>query len=357
MSLLDMYRNNVQRKREEISRLSQDKAKEMKKSAELSSKIASAKKMLSSTKSLSTIKSKTSEIIRYQDDIAKVEKKIADLELKISSKEKELIAEQKKVDNEEKKEDKKRQEELEKRNRINDNQLININRTLNKHSNLHYETRTAIEDLKKNLPEKIIVLFFASNPIDQPQLRLDEEARAITEMIRKSKHRDSIKLESCWAVQPMDILQAINEHNPSIIHFSGHGSDQDEIVFQNSFGKAKLVSKDAIVQTMMASSENIRLVFFNTCFSYNQAEAVTNHVEAAIGMNMSIGDEAARIFASQFYSAIGFGLSVKKAFDQARALLMMEGIPEENTPQLYIRIGINPDEMFLVKVDTAIING
>ena len=352
MSTLDMYRNSVQRKREEISRLSQDKSREMKKSAELTSKIYSAKKMLNSTKSTSTIKSKTSEVIRYQADIAKVEKKIADLEAKISSKEKELNAEQKKVDNEERKEDKKRQEDFEKRNRMNNNQLLDINRTLNKHSTLHYETRTAIEDLKRFLPEKIIVLFFASNPIDQLPLRLDDEVRAITEMIRKSKHRDSVKLESCWAVQPMDVLQAINEHNPSIIHFSGHGSDQDEIIFQDSSGNAKLVSKDAIVQTMMASSENIRLVFFNTCFSHNQAEAVTKHVEAAIGMKTSISDEAAKIFASQFYSSIGFGLSVKKSFEQAKSLLMMEGISEEETPELYVRYGINPDELIIVKAES-----
>ena len=77
----------------------------------------------------------------------------------------------------------------------------------------------------------------------------------------------------------MDVLQAINELSQTIIHFSGHGSDTDEIIFQNEAGETKAVSKDAIVQTMMASSGNIRLVFFNTCYSHNQARAVTQHVE------------------------------------------------------------------------------
>jgi len=201
----------------------------------------------------------------------------------------------------------------------------------------------------KNLPEKIVVLFLAANPLDQQQLRLDEEARSITEIIRKTKHRDSVKFESCWAIRPIDVLQALNEFIPSIVHFSGHGSDTDEIVFQDSQGKTKLVSKEAIVQTMMASSDGIRLVFFNTCYSVNQAEAVTEHVEAAIGMNTSIGDEAARVFSSQFYSSIGFGLSVQKAFDQAKALLMMEGIEEENTPELFVKAGLDATELFIVK--------
>lgn len=44
----------------------------------------------------------------------------------------------------------------------------------------------------------------------------------------------------------------------------------------------------------------------------------------SIGMNTSIGDDAARVFAAQFYSSIGFGLSIQKAFDQAKAALMLE---------------------------------
>lgn len=106
------------------------------------------------------------------------------------------------------------------------------------------------------------------------------------------------------ATRALDVIQAINEEDPTVIHFSGHGSDEDEIVFQDNQGNAELVSKEAIVQTMMSASDTIKLVFFNTCFSYGQAQAVVEHVDAAIGMTNSIGDEAARIFAAQFYSAI-----------------------------------------------------
>jgi hypothetical protein len=74
-----------------------------------------------------------------------------------------------------------------------------------------------------------------------------------------------------------------------------------------------------------------------------------NLFEATIGMNTSIGDDAARIFSSQFYSSIGFGHSVSKSFQQAKALLMMEGIPEENTPELFVKSGLNANEIILVK--------
>jgi hypothetical protein len=87
-----------------------------------------------------------------------------------------------------------------------------------------------VQELKR-LPERITVLFLAANPRDQQQLSLDEEVRAIGEMIRKSEHRDAVRLESRWAVRPLDVLQAINECTPRIVHFSGHGSDDDEIIF------------------------------------------------------------------------------------------------------------------------------
>jgi len=207
--------------------------------------------------------------------------------------------------------------------------------------------KSDIEELKE-LPDEIRILFFAANPSDQSRLQLDEEVREIQEMIRKAKFRDSLHFHSCWAVRPGDILQAINEYEPSIIHFSGHGSNNDEIIFLDKKGNTKPVSKEALVQTVMASSENIRLIFFNTCYSESQAKAVTKHVEAAIGMNTSIGDHAARVFSSQFYSSIGVGHSVGKAFEQGRAALMLEDIKQEDIPELFTNSELDPSEIIII---------
>ena len=199
------------------------------------------------------------------------------------------------------------------------------------------------------LPTKIKVLFLAANPQDQTQLRLDEEIRAITERIRASAYRDSVELVSRWAVRPADLMQALNEHRPHVVHFSGHGTAAGDIVLQADDGGAKLATQEAIVATMSTMTDNIRLVIFNACFSSEQAQAVTRYVDAAVGMNAAIGDEAARVFAAQFYSAIGFGRSVQQAFDQARALLLLEGIPEDKTPELFTREGVDAGQVILVR--------
>ncbi|WP_426243389.1 hypothetical protein [Psychrobacter sp. TWP2-1-2] len=341
MSSIDNYQRNIQRKRKELQNLMQLKNREQLKTNALNSKINSTSLALSKTKIVSTAKSKIRDIDRFRSQILFIDKKIVDYEKKISSKNKQIFDEEKKLVRAQENESKSKQKE----------QLSNLNEiktTLFEHEGVHEKMTASIKTLQ-NLPEKINVLFLASNPIDVQQLRLDEEARSIKEMIRKTKFRDSVLFESRWAVQPMDVLQAINELNPTVVHFSGHGSNSDEIVFQDAEGKAKLISKEAIVQTMMASSNTIRLVFFNTCYSHNQARSVVEHVEAAIGMNTTIGDNAARIFSSQFYSAIGFGISLGKAFEQAKALLMMEGIKEENTPELFIKKGLDAYELIIVK--------
>jgi len=89
------------------------------------------------------------------------------------------------------------------------------------------------------------------------------------------------------------------------------------------------------VSAMAIGSESLKLVFFNTCHSFIQAEACIRHVPAAIGLNRDVGDLPARFFAAQFYLAIGFGHSTHRAFHQAKALVAMEFPGEEAIPEAY----------------------
>lgn len=336
MMSVSLYQNRVMQKRRELERLSKDKTDEMKKISNFNNKISSAQRTLRSTKSTSTVNSKNREIQKALDDIAKSNKKISDIETKISRKQKELFDAQNCLTKEIEKENQKK--------------LKDMNDEIERQSYFQNNLENRITKIEE-LPKSINVLIMTSNPIDTNQLRLDEEVRSITEMIRKSEHRDSVKLESRWATRTIDILQAINEVDPTIVHFSGHGAPNGDIFVQNNDGTAKNISKEAMVQVLKSSTDKIKLVFFNSCFSYLQAESVTEQIPCAIGMSDSIGDKAAEVFAAQFYSAIGFGKSVKEAFEQARAALMLEGINEENIPVLYMQEGINAEDLYIVEGD------
>ena len=351
MSQLDTYKSALLRKKEELAKLNSYLAKEQAKLAPLQKKIISAQNAMRRTKSLSTIKSKQAEIERSTKSISDSQKKIGDIQKKIAKKEREITTAEKNYQNEVTKVNKKQADEEKKRIRETARQSQELEQRIRQSESLQEKMQLDLDRLKA-IPETITVLFLAANPTNTLPLRLDEEARAIQEKIRLSDFRDSVRFESRWATRTGDILQAINETNPTIIHFSGHGTENGELVLLNPDGSAKTVSKEAISMVMSTASNTIRLVVFNACFSEIQAANVVEHIEAAIGMSTSIGDEAACVFAAQLYSSIGFGHSLQKSFNQAIAQLMLEGIKEDSTPKLYVKESIEPDEIILVQPES-----
>jgi CHAT domain len=187
--------------------------------------------------------------------------------------------------------------------------------------------------------DKIRILFLAANPKDATKLRLDEEIREIHSKIRAAEFRDAFELVSRWAIRPLDLLQALNEVQPHIVHFSGHGSRKAELVLEDNEGNTKPVTEAALVSLFKNVKDNVRLLLLNACHSESQARAISQQIECTVGMNVAIGDEAAIVFASTFYGALAFGRSVGQAFEQGRTALMLQGIPEENTPVLLTRPG------------------
>lgn len=347
---IETYRRNVAqltRKKADIDKqISQYNAN----IARLEGQIASIVRSITPSTSLSIRQSKQRQIESKQRELVKLQKKVVYLATKSSQQLEEINRKLKSLERAEQQQIKKQELEKNRKQAQELQRARQMTRETEKQARLHAElaSRQFVIDISM-LPTKIKVLFLTSNPQDQTQLRLDEEVRSIKQKIRASQYRDSVELVSEWAVRPSDILQALNENKPHIVHFSGHGSSADELVLQNDAGLTQVVTKEAIVATMKTMIDNICLVVFNTCFSSGQAEAVTQHVDIAIGMADTIGDEAARIFAAQFYSAIGFGRSVQAAFDQGQAALMLEGIPEEDTPVLFCRAGVNPADVVLVR--------
>lgn len=347
MAQIDTYRNTLSRKQQELVKLKQDLAREQCKLSPLQRKIISANDAIRRTKIASTVKSKLREIEQANKSIADIQKKCGNIQDKIAKKEKEVANAENDCRKEEARLSKKAAEAEKKRVQEAARQSAAFEASLRQQGETQLKMQMEIEKLKA-IPEKITVLFLAANPIDTQPLRLDEEARAIQKRIRLSEYRDSVIFESRWATRSSDILQAINETNPTIVHFSGHGTPSGDLVLLNPDGTKRIVRKEAISMAISTASDSIKLVVFNACFSEVQAQSVVSYVDAAIGMSTSIGDEAACVFASQLYSAIGFGHSLQTSFRQAIAQLMLEGIDEENTPKLYVKDGLDSDNIVFV---------
>jgi|GEM_PF-2487523 len=198
---------------------------------------------------------------------------------------------------------------------------------------------------------KLKILFFAADPLSAPpsgaapRLLLDEDIRQIREKVRASEHRDAFDFDYRLAARSDDLLQALNELQPDVVHFSGHGWSEG-LVFVDSDGRSPHGVDAALLTGLFRIFPGqIRLVVLNACRSHTQAEAIAQVIGCAIGMRGAISDEAAIAFGAAFYRAIGFGHSVQKAFDQGCLALPAA---ERDCPRLLKRRGIDPARLVLV---------
>lgn len=201
-------------------------------------------------------------------------------------------------------------------------------------------------------PEEITVLFLASSPEDQTQLRLDRETREIQRRVRSSEYRDSIWFEWRLARQLVDLIDDLNEVAPHVVHFSGHG-DEDALAFEDDAGKTTELTNEQLGRLLGVGGDRIRLAFFNSCHSEGQARMACEYVDVAIGMNAAIDDEIAKTFAGQFYNSLGFGKSVGESFRQAALQMEFEYGAEQEVPRLFAADGVDPETVVLVSPDTS----
>ncbi|MEO1209253.1 MAG: TIR domain-containing protein [Cyanobacteria bacterium J06638_20] len=178
------------------------------------------------------------------------------------------------------------------------------------------------------------ILFLAANPKDTGRLRLDQEQRDIADGLQRAQKRDQFNLEQRMAVRPRDIQRAMLDVGPQIIHFSGHGTGEQGLVFEDEVGNSKFVDGAALAGLFELFADQIHCVLLNGCYSEVQASAIAQHIPYVIGMNQAIGDRAAIAFAVGFYDALGAGRDVEFAYKLGCAAIRMEGIAEHLTPVL-----------------------
>jgi hypothetical protein len=192
------------------------------------------------------------------------------------------------------------------------------------------------------------ILFLAANPPSTKQLALDEEAPEIEVKIRASAHRDTMRVKTRWAVRADDLLQALNEDRPTIVHFSGHGAGRAGIALHDGTGVDHLVSTRALKCLFSAMKDDIRVVVLSACYSCEQAREIVDVIDCVVGMKASVRDDVARVFAAAFYRALGFGRTVQNAFDQGLVAVELRGINGSQVAELLVRPGVDASTLVLV---------
>lgn len=181
---------------------------------------------------------------------------------------------------------------------------------------------------------EVSILFLAADPTNETRLRLGEEFREIQEKLQLAKLRQKFRLEQRTSVRPADISQAMLDVQPNIVHFSGHGTTNGELCFENMLGVTQLVTPDALAALFEQFVNQVICVVLNACYSVTQANAISQHIPYVIGMDKTIGDRAAIAFAIGFYQAIGAGKTVEEAYKLGIVQIRLQGISEHLTPKL-----------------------
>jgi hypothetical protein len=300
-----------------------------------------------------------SDLVRRTEDVTKIQAKLAEAERNLRDAEtKEREQKAKKDEQERRRQEQKERADRQRRER--EERQAERQRDAREAAREHdigvlehrateLEERLAAAE-RRAAPPEVTVLFLASSPEDEPSLRLDKETREIQKRIRTTDFRDSIWFEWRLARQLPDLIQDLNEVQPHILHFSGHGN-RAELAFEDEAGNASGLDNDQLGRLLEAGAGRIRLIMFNSCDSAAQAELAVNHVELAIGMDATIGDAEAKTFAAQFYNSLGFGLSVGEAFRQATFQLEAVHGGSEDIPKLFAADGVDAETVVLVNPD------
>jgi hypothetical protein len=183
-----------------------------------------------------------------------------------------------------------------------------------------------------NYKKKILIL--SANPGDTARLRLDKEVSEIKEGLRRAKHRELFSIHSEWAVSFGGLRRALLDHEPQIVHFSGHG-DEDGLMLEGEFGLAVSISSEALSGLFELCSNHVECVILNACYSAPQAAAINKHINYVIGIPEKISDKAAIEFSVGFYDALGAGNTVEIAFKFGCNALRALNIPGKFDPILF----------------------
>lgn len=196
------------------------------------------------------------------------------------------------------------------------------------------------------MTEKIRILFLSANPWTTSRILVDEEAREIFEKLQEGTHRDRFELYKHAAIRPIDLQRLLMMYEPHIVHFSGHGSKTQQIILGGAPGRGKEVDSQGLVEVFALYKNHLRLVLLNACFTRTQARSLSEVIDYSVGTGKGIGDRGGVAFAGAFYRALGFGKSVKEAFESAKAELGLTKMPRTKGIELFVRNGISKNDAF-----------
>jgi len=158
-------------------------------------------------------------------------------------------------------------------------------------------------------PVRVLALF--ADPLRASKIRIDREARLLQEIAALG----GIEVGLRHAVRVTDIIRALLQEKPQILHFAGHGGQDGQLVFEGDRGGSAGVGPESLAAAITAASATVLdCIVLNSCFSGGNAEAFRMATRAVAGSAAAIGDDCALAFAEGFYTGTGAGQRPDEAY-------------------------------------------
>lgn len=192
------------------------------------------------------------------------------------------------------------------------------------------------------------VLFLSANPISESPLDVDKEQSRIVKVRNGSKFQSKIRIEGLPNLDLPEFAKSLRLHKPNVVHFSGHGSSDGALVMRDENGQGTKMAPKGLARLLAQQKSTIQLIVLNACYSSKLADLLISDIDCVVGMNDSVSDDAAILFAQAFYSAIFDGDSIGDAFDTSAASIEARYGDEKDIPLLRTKVGADAYRIKLV---------
>ncbi|PCC74671.1 SAVED domain-containing protein [Nannocystis exedens] len=170
------------------------------------------------------------------------------------------------------------------------------------------------------------ILILSASPQNEAAVDLQTELRLIEETLTTVRNRcDIINL---LGFRGRDLAAELQRSSPDVVHVLCHGTDKSGLVavHPGTLKAAEIISRE-VVEAFEHAELPPRVVILHACHSAATAEALTRHVDTAIGVARAIAQKSAAEFTREFYGALAAGYDVRRAYDRAKLHLGMEATP------------------------------
>lgn len=172
------------------------------------------------------------------------------------------------------------------------------------------------------MPGQPVILLSFSNDADNYLPKIIAEQKAIKSLLLDFVDKNYLHVRDIQRASTEEIFYLINRyHNQVVIlHYAGH-AEGTALQLEKEIGVVQMANVRGIAG-LLGTQKRLKLVFLNGCATKGQVQTLLdNGVQAVIATNVSIEDDHAQQFATQFYQALTNGNTLKEAFTKAKAFL------------------------------------